>query len=91
MRDKILLLITIACTLAPTASAQQPEPEAVFTSDSKLVELHATVTGPDGTLLTDLPRSAFKVFENDIPQEIKVFRREDARCRSASSLTTAPA
>ena len=78
MRDKILVLITITCTLTPTASAQQPEPEAVFTSDSKLVELHATVTGPDGTLLTDLPRSAFKVFENDIPQEIRVFRREDA-------------
>jgi len=77
MRDKILVLVAIACTLA-AASGQQPEFEAVFTSDSKLVELHATVTGPDGTLLTDLPRSAFKVFENDIPQEIKVFRHEDA-------------
>jgi Ca-activated chloride channel family protein len=78
MRDKILFLLTFACTLATTASAQQPETEAVFTSDSKLVELHATVTGPDGSLLTDLPRSVFKVFENDVPQEIKVFRHEDA-------------
>jgi len=78
MRDRILFVITLACTLAATASAQQPEGEAVFTSDSKLVELHATVTGRDGTLLTDLPRSVFKVFENDIPQEIKVFRHEDA-------------
>ena len=78
MRDKTLFVVIFACTLAATVSAQQPEAEAVFTSDSKLVELHATVTGPDGTLLTDLPRSAFKVFENDNPQEIKVFRHEDA-------------
>jgi VWFA-related protein len=78
MRDKTLFVVIIACTLSASASAQQPEAEAVFTSDSKLVELHATVTGPDGTLLTELPRSAFKVFENDSPQEIKVFRHEDA-------------
>lgn len=78
MREKILFVVTMACTLAASASAQQPEAEAVFTSDSKLVELHATVKGPDGTLLTDLPRSAFRVFENDAAQEIKVFRHEDA-------------
>lgn len=78
MRDKILFFIAFASILAATAAAQQPEAEAVFTSDSKLVELHATVTGRDGTLLNDLPRSVFKVFENDIPQEIKIFRHEDA-------------
>jgi VWFA-related protein len=52
--------------------------DTIFKSDTKLVELHATVTAADGTLLLDLPRSVFKVFENDVPQEIKVFRHEDA-------------
>ncbi|HKD07357.1 MAG TPA: VWA domain-containing protein [Bryobacteraceae bacterium] len=58
--------------------SQQNEPEAVFTSDAKLVELHATVSAPDGTLLTNIPESAFRVFEDDVRQEIKVFRHEDA-------------
>ncbi len=78
MRYKNLLIVTIVSTFAAIASAQQPGADAVFTSDSKLVELHASVTGPDGALLTELPRSAFQVFENDVPQEIKVFRHEDA-------------
>jgi VWFA-related protein len=52
--------------------------DAVFTSETHLVELAATVTGPDGHLLTDLPQSDFHVFENDVPQEIKLFKREDA-------------
>ena len=60
------------------AFPQQNEGEAVFTSDAKLVELHATVAAPDGTLLTDIPESAFRVFEDGARQDIKVFRREDA-------------
>ena len=42
------------------------------------MEVHATVTDANGRLLSDLPRSAFRIYENDVPQEIKVFRREDA-------------
>ena len=32
----------------------------------------------EGHLVTDLPQSAFHVFENGVEQEIKLFRREDA-------------
>ena len=52
--------------------------EAVFRSDTKLVEVHATVIDKSGQLLTDLPKNAFKIYENDVEQEMKVFRREDA-------------
>ncbi len=52
--------------------------DAIFRSDARLVEVHATVTDADHKLLPDLPRSAFQIYENDVQQEIKVFRREDA-------------
>jgi Ca-activated chloride channel family protein len=64
----------------PTAPApvQTEDSDAVFRSDTRLVEVHATVTDSSGRLLTDLPRSAFQIYENDVLQEINVFRREDA-------------
>ena len=51
---------------------------AVFRSDSRLVVLHATILDQQGNLVTDLPRSAFHIYENGVEQELKVFRREDA-------------
>jgi Ca-activated chloride channel homolog len=51
--------------------------ETVFRSDTRLVVLHASVVDKSGKLLTALPRSAFKVFENKIEQPIKMFQRED--------------
>ncbi|MDX2180773.1 MAG: VWA domain-containing protein [Bryobacteraceae bacterium] len=56
--------------------AAQDEP-ATFTSDTRLVVLHATVIDNKGKLLTNLPREAFKVFENGQPQQLRLFRRED--------------
>jgi Ca-activated chloride channel homolog len=63
--------------LAAPLVAQDPPP-TVFRSDSRLVVLHATVLDADGHLVTNLPQSAFHVFENGVEQEVKVFRREDA-------------
>jgi Ca-activated chloride channel homolog len=71
------LLVGVAALLSMRAFAQDA-PDAVFHSDAPLVELHATVTDHDGHLLMDLPRDTFQIFENDVPQEIKVFRHEDA-------------
>jgi Ca-activated chloride channel family protein len=83
-------LITIAIFLTPLilcgqASAPgQAKPEApesggdaVFTSESRLVPLNVTVTDKSGHLVTNLPRSAFQILENGIPQQIKDFKRED--------------
>lgn len=50
---------------------------AQFRSDTRLVVLHASVVDKKGKLVTNLDRSAFKVFENGQPQEVKIFRRED--------------
>jgi Ca-activated chloride channel homolog len=51
--------------------------DTVFRADARLVVLHASVVDKGGKLLTALPRTAFKVFENNIEQPIKMFRRED--------------
>jgi Ca-activated chloride channel family protein len=54
-----------------------PAQEAVFRTDTRLVVLHATVVDRSGKLVTNLPRSAFRVYEDGLEQQLKVFRRED--------------
>ena len=56
---------------------QAQDSETTFRSDTRLVVLHASVVDKSGKLLTELPRTAFKVFENNIEQPIKMFQRED--------------
>jgi VWFA-related protein len=51
--------------------------EAVFRSDTRLVVLHATVVDKNGHLVTNLPQSAFQVYEDNVQQQVKLFRRED--------------
>ena len=49
----------------------------VIRVETRLVVLHASVADKSGKLLTDLPRSAFRVLENNVEQTIKDFKRED--------------
>jgi Ca-activated chloride channel family protein len=51
--------------------------EAVFSSDTRLVPLNVTVADKNGRLVTNLPQSAFQVYENGVLQPIKLFKRED--------------
>ncbi len=46
-------------------------------ADTRLVPLNVTVTDKSGRLVTNLPQSAFQVFENGVQQRIKIFKRED--------------
>lgn len=39
--------------------------------------LHASVIDKNGKLVTNIPQSAFKVFEDGVEQSLKLFRRED--------------
>jgi Ca-activated chloride channel family protein len=65
----------------PAKPSSAPEPVedsgAVFRSDTRVVDLHATVMDQSGHLVTNLPREAFTVYENGVKQEIRDFRRED--------------
>jgi VWFA-related protein len=58
-------------------ASPQADEDTTFTAETRLVVLHASVVDKDGRLLTSLPQSAFKVFENNVQQPIKTFRRED--------------
>jgi Ca-activated chloride channel homolog len=66
--------------LAQNAGQKQAEPEgeiASFSSDTRLVVVHASVVDGKGKLITNLGQAAFKVFENNVEQPLKIFRRED--------------
>jgi VWFA-related protein len=54
-----------------------PDETPVFTADTRLVVVHASVLDSKGKLITNLPQTAFKVMENGVEQPLKVFRRED--------------
>src|SRR5688572_9760241 len=68
--------LIILAILTFGAQAQE-QSDATFRADARLVVLHASVADKAGRLLTNLPRSAFKVLENNVEQPIKLFRRED--------------
>ena len=61
---------------AQNAAAPQDE-IPVFTADSRLVVVHASVLDSKGKLVTNLQEPAFKVLENGVEQPLKIFRRED--------------
>ena len=77
MRMLWALPVLVGCALI-AARADDTQTQALFKSDATMVVLHATVFDASGQLRLDLPKSAFHVSENGQPQEIKVFRQEDA-------------
>ncbi len=76
-----ILFCALAALAAMPLSAQskgsQPEEPTVFRADTRLVVLHATVVDKNGKFVTNLPQSAFHVFENNVEQPIKKLIRED--------------
>jgi Ca-activated chloride channel family protein len=63
---------------------QQPKPAAlpqgtvpIFTTDTRLVVCPTTVVDKAGRLVTNLKQDAFSVTENDVKQEIRLFKHED--------------
>jgi Ca-activated chloride channel family protein len=78
----------VAIVAAAALFGQQTKPQGqsavpadegatIFRSDTKLVVCHTTVVDKNGRLVTDLPEGAFTVFENDVQQPIRTFKRED--------------
>ena len=68
-------------TTAPPPAAESPSATDngvfVFRKEVAEVTLHATVVDERNRLITNLDRNAFSIFENDHPQQISSFRRED--------------
>jgi len=83
---RFLIWFTLAVTLGylQLSYSQQPgnvlKPDdgpAIFSSDTRLVVLHATVFDKSSHLVTNLPQSAFEIYENGKLQQMKVFKQED--------------
>ena len=68
----------VGLVFAGSALAQENQDTGLtFRSDTREVLLHATVVDRKGAFVTDLPREAFKVFEDGVEQKLRIFRRED--------------
>jgi Ca-activated chloride channel family protein len=59
--------------LALTSAALAEVAHAQFATRVNQVEVYAAVTDASGRAVRDLPREAFRIFENDKPQEISTF------------------
>jgi VWFA-related protein len=68
-------LAAVVLSLPGVIGAQ--DETSTFRADTRLVVLHASVVDSKGNLITSLKKSDFKVFENSVEQQVKVFRRED--------------
>jgi len=62
---------------APAANAGGDDEVAVFRSGTQLVDLPVSVLDKNGKPISGIPQSAFKVYENNVEQPIRVFRSED--------------
>jgi Ca-activated chloride channel homolog len=64
--------VAVTAALCAAVSAQQP-----IRIDVTLVNVFATVQGKEGKTLAGLTRNAFRIYEDDLLQEIQVFESED--------------
>jgi Ca-activated chloride channel homolog len=81
-----VIALPLLLLIAPVAYAGQYAPSAGQDHDSEsfrikvdvaLVVLHATVTDRRGGLVSNLGRQDFEVYEDGVPQHIRLFRDED--------------
>ena len=70
-----VVLAALLCTQG--IGAQEPEPQAVFKSESDLVILHVNVFNGRSDAVPDLPQDAFTVFEDEQRQVITFFSGAD--------------
>jgi len=74
--NKWLAAVLLTAGLAVVAVRAQDE-VPVYRTEIKEVTLNVSVLDKSGKLMTNIPRSAFKVKEDNVEQPIKFFRRED--------------
>jgi Ca-activated chloride channel family protein len=75
-----IALVSMVCGsafLSAQDASREAEPGTTFRTTSDLVQLNVSVFDKDGKCIQNLPQSAFTVYENGVPQQIKVFRQED--------------
>ncbi len=71
------LVAGLAVFLGPGRVAHAQDELPTFTTDSNLVTLHVTILDKNGKLVPNIPQAAFKVFEDNVEQPVKLFKPED--------------
>lgn len=77
LRSNLLIAFAAAALLRAQTPPPAQDETPTFSLDTKLVVLHASVVDKNGKLVTNIPQSGFKVFENNVEQPLKIFNRED--------------
>ena len=77
LNKKLLLAGLLTAGLSALVIRAQDDETPVFHTEIKEVTLHVSVLDKSGKLITNVPQSAFKVYEDNVEQPIKLFRRED--------------
>jgi len=72
-----IVLVGYAGYQAPPASQDRDSGSFRISVDVALVVLHATVTDRQGGFVSDLGEQDFEVYEDGVPQQIRLFRNED--------------
>ncbi len=70
------LLLSASVAWSQAESAAEPPP-TLFRTESNLVVLNVSVFDKDAKVVKGLPQTSFNVFEDDVRQEINLFRQED--------------
>jgi Ca-activated chloride channel family protein len=66
----------VLCAAMLVSEAPLRGQDATFRQTTQTVAVFATVTGPDGRLVPDLPQTAFSIFDNGKPQRISIFAND---------------
>lgn len=74
---RIRIATGLVCAVLFPLRAQKDTTVPIFSAETREVPLNITVSDKSGHLVTNLPQSAFQIFESNVAQTIKVFRRED--------------
>ena len=80
----LAVVVCLSATGAPLSSQtdskairNDSDTGLIIRAETRLVVLHTTVLDRDNRLITDLKEDSFRVFEEDVPQRLRIFRRED--------------
>ena len=68
-------LVSLALIAERPIAAQPPQPS--FRAAVDVVSMNVTVSDATGRFVTNLPREAFSVYEDGMPQEVKFFNRSN--------------
>ena len=73
----VACLLTSTLVLSAQSVREEEDTGLVIRTETRLVVLHTTVLDRDNRLITDLKQDSFEVYENDVRQTLRLFRRED--------------